>query len=376
MNLKSAARTLGVHYQTAYKLVRSGKLAAVRVGGGYEISEAAIERYLAEREAMARLPEIPPPAAAGAEADPLDAARAALEVPTPHARTVAELVAEGLVAALGDLVVVRPAPTPTGATLAGPVVRHRDARRRAIATVAAEADGLVDSCLTRRAVAEACTILMPHVAQDTLRAETRPETLQYLDDAGVHSLVAVPVEVDGTVVAVVVVTRDAPGRPYTREDAALVERFAAVIGAAHRRSRLAAQAQARRHTLMAEVADAVDRGAPPGALETLLHDGPVAELVCDAQARVVAVNTAAAALAGVTPERIVGRPLASLTAPDERPAQDEAVRRLLVGELTYLDARRTVRTPGGEVTVAAHHGVVRDPAAQPRALVVVAHRLA
>ena len=54
MNLKQAARHLGVHYQTAYKLVRSGRLAAVCVGARYEISEAAIERYLAERQAMRR----------------------------------------------------------------------------------------------------------------------------------------------------------------------------------------------------------------------------------------------------------------------------------------------------------------------------------
>ena len=56
MNLKQAARHLGVHYQTAYKLVRSGRLAAVCVGARYEISEAAIERYLAERQAMRRAP--------------------------------------------------------------------------------------------------------------------------------------------------------------------------------------------------------------------------------------------------------------------------------------------------------------------------------
>ena len=42
MNLKSAARELGVHYQTAYRYVRSGDLVAVRVGPGYEISEAAV----------------------------------------------------------------------------------------------------------------------------------------------------------------------------------------------------------------------------------------------------------------------------------------------------------------------------------------------
>jgi len=45
MNLKAAAHELGVHYQTAYKWVRSGALTAVRIGGRYEISEAAIQQF-------------------------------------------------------------------------------------------------------------------------------------------------------------------------------------------------------------------------------------------------------------------------------------------------------------------------------------------
>src|SRR3954454_13821025 len=54
MNLKQAARRLGVHYQTAYRWVRAGRLAAVRVGNGYDVSEHAIEQLLAENEAMRR----------------------------------------------------------------------------------------------------------------------------------------------------------------------------------------------------------------------------------------------------------------------------------------------------------------------------------
>ena len=49
VNLKEAARELGVHYQTAYKWVRSGDLAAVRIGSRYEVSPAAINQFLANR---------------------------------------------------------------------------------------------------------------------------------------------------------------------------------------------------------------------------------------------------------------------------------------------------------------------------------------
>src|SRR5262245_40034035 len=89
VNLKQAAQYLGVHSQTASKLVRSGRLAAVCVGARYEISEAAIERYLAERRAMRRSPlRREPQALVGTDADPLAAARAALDAPAVSADAV------------------------------------------------------------------------------------------------------------------------------------------------------------------------------------------------------------------------------------------------------------------------------------------------
>src|ERR1700690_3975164 len=62
MNLKTAALRLGVHYQTAYRWVRSGQLVAVKVGAGYEISEAAVALLQAQRAATERMPEGAPAA--------------------------------------------------------------------------------------------------------------------------------------------------------------------------------------------------------------------------------------------------------------------------------------------------------------------------
>lgn len=49
MDLRSAADRLGVHYQTAYRWVREGTLRGVKIGPTYEISEAEVERFTAER---------------------------------------------------------------------------------------------------------------------------------------------------------------------------------------------------------------------------------------------------------------------------------------------------------------------------------------
>ena len=110
MNLKQAARRLGVHYQTAYRWVRAGDLAAVRVGNGYEISESAIEQLLAESAAIRREPVETP----RLPAEPLVTADAVLRAVQDAYAAMAlsptgvfEVVAHGLAEVLGDLVVVR-----------------------------------------------------------------------------------------------------------------------------------------------------------------------------------------------------------------------------------------------------------------------------
>ena len=56
MDLRSAADQLGVHYQTAYRWVRQGSLRAVKIGASYEVTEAELDRFTAERAKP-----VPPP---------------------------------------------------------------------------------------------------------------------------------------------------------------------------------------------------------------------------------------------------------------------------------------------------------------------------
>lgn len=46
LNLKQVAARLGVHYMTAYRYVRSGRLDAERVGSGWVVTTDAIDRFL------------------------------------------------------------------------------------------------------------------------------------------------------------------------------------------------------------------------------------------------------------------------------------------------------------------------------------------
>ncbi len=53
MQLRDAAATLGVHYQTAYGWVRQGVLPARKTPRGYEVSESAVQALAAQRAAGA-----------------------------------------------------------------------------------------------------------------------------------------------------------------------------------------------------------------------------------------------------------------------------------------------------------------------------------
>ena len=59
LTLQQAADELGVHYMTAYKYVRLGQLDAVKVGGEWRVSQAAIDTFRAAPVAPARLRNAP-----------------------------------------------------------------------------------------------------------------------------------------------------------------------------------------------------------------------------------------------------------------------------------------------------------------------------
>ena len=56
MDLKAASDRLGVHYQTAYRWVRDGSLAATKVGTSYEIDTDVVERLRDRRSEPAAPP--------------------------------------------------------------------------------------------------------------------------------------------------------------------------------------------------------------------------------------------------------------------------------------------------------------------------------
>jgi excisionase family DNA binding protein len=371
VNLKQAARRLGVHYQTAYKLVRSGRLAAVCVGARYEISDAAIERYLAERQAMRRAPMRAPIAAQPSCEDRFDPAAAAVDAAVVSGPAVMELVTEALAAELGDLAVVRELAADQQRFLPA-IVRHADPVRRATVAATVGAYALdVEGSRVLAAVAQGETVLKPHVPQDCVRSRLPAEAVEHFQEAGIHSMIVAPGCHDGRVLALVSVTRDAPGRPYGRADVEIVERAGVLVGAGIARARLSEAAWNRRRAIVDGVANIVDRGNQAAPVHTLLESGRIAEFVCDPSGRILTANATAGRLLEVDGRELAGRSLPDLFCRG-RGQHQSMLERMVRGEFAYADVCADL---GAHHRIALRLAVVRDAQAEPRAVVAVAHEL-
>ncbi len=224
VNLKTAALRLGVHYQTAYRWVRSGQLVAVKVGAGYEISDAAVERLQAQRAATGAHARDGPsgavrPPAIARRADALHVLDLMVDARHPRLRPRSPSARRGSLAEhLGDTAFVyrlragrrdrcrrvRRAPR-SGGGGRGVDARARSAHRRRTWCSAACADD-------RRGC-----ICVPQVPQRELRRRLHPELHEHLQLVGLLQRGERADRRHGAARSVLV-TRDLPGRPYTSDD--------------------------------------------------------------------------------------------------------------------------------------------------------------
>ena len=63
LTVADVAETMRVSNMTVYRLIKSGALAAVRVGKNYRIRESEVDRYLSERSVHVDFPPAESPAA-------------------------------------------------------------------------------------------------------------------------------------------------------------------------------------------------------------------------------------------------------------------------------------------------------------------------
>ncbi|MEP6624727.1 MAG: helix-turn-helix domain-containing protein, partial [Acidimicrobiia bacterium] len=236
MNLKTASRELEVHYQTAYKWVRSGLLPAIRVGGRYEVSEDAIDQFRATRRSLASVPTDPgltPLDANPSREDVLEELEAMATDPVISSPSVVTFAARRGHDVVGDgcMVVIM---NEDGSRVDYSALNHDSPARLAILTAAL---GLIGPApvMGCNSVSQAYffdrTVRVPHVPQDAMRIALVPELRQHLVQYPVHSLMSTPLSVAGRPVGFVAFARDSATQPYTEADEAYVVRFANRVGA-------------------------------------------------------------------------------------------------------------------------------------------------
>ncbi len=391
MNLKSAAQELGVHYQTAYKWVRSGALTAVRIGGRYEISGSAIEQFEATRKSMIEVPrqrdEI---TAEHTRDDVLDELEAMALDPILTDASASSLAARRGAAVLGDCCTV--VLIHDDGTLGFGLIEHREPDRTAFVGAIARSMSMtptIEANATMAPLATGTALRISHIPQDELRAAIRPELHQHLPQYSIHSLISVPISADDTIYGVMTFLRDSPGNPYTNEDEHFVEQVAFRLGLLIQSSRELKQAWKVRakcvEAIQAHVAehchrDVGNRHTPDSTeLERVLAGIPetanVAVAVLDPEGRPFASSEPLRRLSGWSNPQLT-QAAANLTHPEDLAESESAKQRLLSGEIGFLDSHtRFKRADGDYVEVATHRASVSAPDASLICIVTVVRPL-
>jgi excisionase family DNA binding protein len=377
MNLKTAALRLGVHYQTAYRWVRSGQLVAVKVGAGYEISDAAVVRLQAQRAATERMPEgatgrSPTVGAESSLEDALHVLDRMVDAVTVDSTAVGERAARVIAEHLGDTAFVYRR-TATDVMVAVYAAHHDPVAEVAASTLGR--DPRTRTNLVRRAMDNGQVIHVPQVPQRELRRLLHAELHEHLQLFGCYSALCAPFNHTGALL----VTRDLPGRPYSNDDVALVESIAARVAVSDERARSWRAAwNTRRAAVELLCAPTFDGGCFDALVEAETGDdadatGGVVDdpivAVLDLDLRHVVCSKAYAVLMGEDATRMTGVTLRSLVR--DGGALDEALAPVMVGEIDFRSVELEILADG--TRVALHVAMVRRADATPRGVVLVAH---
>src|SRR6478752_7980946 len=227
MNLKEAARRLDVHYQTAYRWVRSGELVAVRVGARYEVSDAAIERLRAQRRALGtpHLEAVPQPRGSIeseltklADGPMLDVEQAVVHLSRRIAESTGDLCVVAVLTEARDGVEAASCFEPDSQRL--PILAGAIA-----ATMRMRAP---DEGPVMRTVAEGKQLFVPHVPQELFREWLPREFHQQFDDVCIFGMIVAPMFHDGVSIGGIATLRERPDQPFTVADADRINGLAAL----------------------------------------------------------------------------------------------------------------------------------------------------
>jgi PAS domain-containing protein len=172
------------------------------------------------------------------------------------------------------------------------------------------------------------SVLTPVITVEQMRTQVHKELWSYLERYGIHSLLVAPLMAGSRFIGTLTVARNTPGREYTVEDGAFLEKIGARAGLTIENARLYERAQ----RLLAEKEEAL------ALLDALLANAPIGIGFMDNQLRFSRVNPTLPRMNGLTVEDYVGRTLAEV-----RPTIANEVEPLLKQVLTGENSSSTWR---------------------------------
>jgi GAF domain-containing protein len=216
------------------------------------------------------------------------------------------------------------------------------------------------------------------VAQRGVRERLQPEMHELLLGGSCYSMICAPIRLGGQVDGTLLVIRDAPGRPYERDDVWFVEEVASRVGLARDRAERSRETRDTcRRVACAAAAIASERDRVDllsmQALEELVElaadDPQAAVAILTLDVRHLACTKPYAMLFGIDRSRLLCSSLPSLI--EDETSMRLAFERLRSGELDYrtVDARPAGSTAPIQMQVA----VVRRADATPWCTVAAAH---
>jgi excisionase family DNA binding protein len=373
VNLKTAAAKLGVHYQTAYKWIRTGELVAVKVAGGYEVSDDAIEQFRRRRAAMVRVVSTDDHQN-GAVADSphvtrdqaIETLQSMIENVDNDASVVWTTATRFCAEAVGDssTFVLRDA-----ATLRLEVVafHHADPERLLlVASILGDGVRSGGAGFGTRALTSGEVVHLRHVSQLAVRQSVLPEYHQHLDTVGIYSVVAAPVRSNGRIVGVLSVFRDSPGNPLDTADRDFVVAVAGLVGTAMDVAEARRAARLLRRTLKEQLEHAVAAANGGDTRAAMLEvfrtvDAERSAAVLEPGGTVLAATRRYAAAHASSPDRLTGRPVESLL-PDDEVALEAAQRaRVVEGELDFAERTRRLAGDPADPALRIFEASVRHP---------------
>ena len=389
MNLKAAAHELDVHYQTAYKWVRSGQLTAVRIGGRYDVSEAAIVRFRSGRAAALVEGDSQP---RNRESDltgddVLEELEAIAIDPIMERAAVAAFVARRGAASLGDACIIALVST-DGRQVTHQSIEHPDSHRTAFLGAVSGMVGrdfaarpTEDTGPLAQAFRTGRAVRIPHVSQDVLRTETAPELRQFLHECPTRSALAAPITASGTPIGAIGFTRDTGDRPYSAADEEFAVQLGVRTGKLMQTADEIALAWQIKRDVIEQLTDLVlhrrvTGPLTPDELDARFREDPLPDglpvRILSPELRYIATNHLYLAEIGRTRETFVGRHVTDLTRPEDHRSEFASFERLVSGELDHVFHRgRAVRSDGREILYASHRGAVRYPGAALACLISV-----